>query len=132
MNFAGMHKNTVMITRIEYQLPNIVAFRASGTVSREDYDKVVYPAVSELVNRTGRLNYIMVIDTPLHNFTIGAWWKDALLGLKQLTKWHRVAILTDSEGVNQFTSIVSLILPGEYKGFRTTQLTEAVEWVGKE
>ncbi|MBS1563304.1 MAG: STAS/SEC14 domain-containing protein [Bacteroidetes bacterium] len=120
-----------MITRIEYQLPDIVAFRASGTVSKEDYDNVVYPAVTELVHRTGRLNYIMVIDTPLHNFTIGAWWKDAILGLKELTKWHRVAILTDSEGVNQFTNIVSLLLPGEYKGFKTTQLTEAIEWVGK-
>lgn len=120
-----------MITRIESQLSDAVAFRASGAVTKEDYDNVVYPAVSELVKRTGRLNYIMVIDTPLHNFTIGAWWKDALLGLKELTKWHRVAILTDSEGINHFTTIISLVLPGEYKGFKTNQLTEAIDWVSR-
>jgi len=122
-------KNGYMIKKIENLPSNMVGFRAMEAVTKDDYEMVVYPAVTELIKRTGQLNYMMVIDTPLHNFTVGAWWQDALLGLKKLTKWHRVAILTDSEGVNKFTGIASLVLPGEYKGFRTTQQEEAVAWV---
>lgn len=108
---------------------NMVAFKATGTVTKEDFETVVMPAVSELVSRTGELNYLMMIDTELGKFTSGAWMQDLLLGIKQITKWNRAAILTDSEGINKFTDIFSVIVPGEFRGFDKSALDEAVKWV---
>ncbi|UYQ91282.1 STAS/SEC14 domain-containing protein [Chitinophaga horti] len=121
-----------MISQLSNVPSNIVAFRASGEVTKEDFETDVLPAVQELVKRTGKLNYLMVIDTDIKNFTGGAWVQDALLGIKQLTKWHRAAILTDSENINKFTDAFSYLVPGEFKGFRTNELEAAVLWVSAE
>lgn len=108
---------------------NMVAFMASGEVTKDDFQNVVEPAVQQAVKATGELNYLMVIDTSLKNFTAGAWWQDALLGLKRLTKWHRAAIVTDSAAINTFTNIFSVIVPGEFKGFKPSELDRAIAWV---
>jgi hypothetical protein len=118
-----------MISRLTNVPNNIVAFDASGEVTKEDFDKVVMPAVSELVGRTGELNYLMRISTPLSKFTAGAWFQDLLLGIKELTKWKRAAILSDSDALNKFTNIFSVIVPGEFKGFKKEEMDKAVSWV---
>lgn len=118
-----------MISQLK-NIPNtMVGFRASHEVTKEDFDLVVLPAVAELVQRTDELNYMLVLDTPLKNFTIGAWIKDAMLGLNNLSKWNRVAIVSDSESLNTFTNIFSKVVPGEFRGYTPDELNEAVNWV---
>lgn len=110
----------------------MVAFRATGEVTKEDFDQIVLPAVAELVQRTDKLNYLLVLDTPLKNFTLSAWIKDALLGLNNLTKWNRCAIVSDSDGINSFTNLFGKVMPGEFKGYKPEQLKEAINWVSEE
>lgn len=122
-------KSEVMITQLR-DIPNtMVGFRASNEVTKDDFDKVVLPAVAELIQRTDELNYMLVLDTPLKNFTMGAWIKDALMGLNNLNKWNRVAIISDSESLNTFTDMFSKVMPGEFRGYEPKQLDEAIEWV---
>lgn len=118
-----------MITQLSNVPTNVVAFRATGDVTKEDFETDVLPAVNELVKRTGKLNYLLVLDTELKNFTYGAWMQDAILGIKQLTKWHRAAIVSDSDSINKFTDVFGLFVPGEFKGFTKEQLPEAIDWV---
>ena len=118
-----------MIQQLTEIPDTLVAFRASGEVTKKDYQNVIFPAVDELVKRTGKLNYLMMIDTPLKDFTLGAWWQDALLGLKELAKWHRTAILTDSDTVNKLTDLFGKVVPGEFRGFKKEELNQAIDWV---
>ena len=94
-----------MIQRISSLPENMVGFRAVGEITADDFDQIVLPAVKETVEKTGQLNYMLVIDTSLENFTAGAWIKDAILGIKNLTKWHRAAIVSDSAAIKKFTSV---------------------------
>lgn len=108
---------------------NVAAFRASGEVTKQDYEKLVVPTVESLVNRTGQLNFLLELDTDLSNFSAGAWWEDLLIGLKNFGKWNRAAIVTDSENIISFTNAFSYIAPGEYKGFKKGELAVALLWV---
>ncbi len=110
----------------------MVAFRATSEVIKDDFDQIILPAVAELVQRTDKLNYLLVLDTPLKNFTLSAWIKDALLGLNNLTKWNRCAIVSDSDGINSFTNLFGKVMPGEFKGYKPEQLDEAINWVSEE
>jgi len=118
-----------MITEIREVPTNMVAFRATGEVTKEDFEKVVFPAVEKVVERTGELNYLLLLQTDAKNFTLGAWWKDMVLGLKELFKWRRAAIVTDSETIIHFTHIFSIFAPGIYKGFLPDEFDQAVTWV---
>jgi hypothetical protein len=118
-----------MIQKITEVPDTIAAFRASGTITREDFDNVIFPEVNELVKRTGSLNFLLVLDTPLKNFTVGAWWQDALLGISNLDKWHKGAIVTDSTGISVFAGMFSVVVPGEFKAFHHEDLGKAIDWV---
>jgi len=118
-----------MITQIKDVPSNMVAFRASGEVTKDDFENVVFPAVDDVVKKTGELNYVLVLETEIKNFTLGAWLKDALLGITKLTKWNRAAIITDSEGIIRFTNAFSVLVPGEFKGFLPEEFDQAVTWV---
>lgn len=121
-----------MIVKIENTPENMVGFQALGEVTKDDFETKVIPEVKALVERTGTLNYLMVIDTELTNFTVGAWLQDVLLGIKNIGKWNRAAILSDVEGVKVFTNIFSVIVPGEFRCFGVDQLEAATVWVSGE
>ena len=108
---------------------NVVAFRATGEVTQDDYKNVIFPAVENLVKRIDEINFLFLIDTDLENFTTAAWMQDGWLGLKNLAKWNRSAIVTDSEKAISFTNGFSYMVPGEFKGFRKEAFNEAMNWV---
>lgn len=108
---------------------NVAAFRASGEVTKQDYETIVVPTVEALVNKTDQLNFLLELDTDLSNFSAGAWWEDFMIGLKNFGKWNRAAIVTDSDNIISFTNAFSYIAPGEYKGFKKDELSVALLWV---
>lgn len=108
---------------------NVAAFRAVGEVTAKDYQTVLVPAVTKLVERINEINFLFLIDTDISNFTAAAWMEDALLGLKNLGKWNRAAIVTDSEKAITFTNGFSYLVPGEFRGFRKENYEEALSWV---
>ncbi len=120
-----------MITRITDLPANMVGFRATGEVTQADFDDVVIPEVKKTVEATGVLNYLLVLDTSVKNFTFGAWFKDAVLGIQNLTKWNRAAIITDSEGVHNFTKVFSVLMPGTFRAFDHAEMDKAVDWVSE-
>lgn len=117
-----------MITIISDAPDNVAAFRASGKVTKEDFENIIMPHVKAKVDRFNELNYLLHLETRIEDFTTGAWMQDALLGLKNITKWNRCAIISDQEGVHKFTEVFSKVMPGDYRAFNTGQLAKAVAW----
>lgn len=117
-----------MIQKIDSPV-NVVAFRAAGEVTKEDYQSVMAPAVENLVQKINEINFLFLIDTEIENFTPAAWMQDALIGLKNLGKWNRAAIVTDSEKAISFTNGFSYMVPGEFKGFKKDAFDQAMNWV---
>ena len=118
-----------MITHLANLPANIVAFKAVGSITEKDFIDTVMPQVKALVDKTGKLNYLLVLENSLDEFTIGAWFKDAQMGLQHLTKWNRAAIVTDVKSIRYFTDIFSYVMPGVFKGFEHKNLQEAIDWV---
>jgi hypothetical protein len=67
-----------MITIIPEAPENVAAFNATGEVTKEDFENLVFPRVKAKIEQFGELNYLMYLDTDLDNFTAGAWLEDAL------------------------------------------------------
>lgn len=108
---------------------NVAGFRVSGTVTKKDYQDIVVPITEQKLAQQGHINFLLLVDTDLSNFTFGAWLQDALLGLEHLSKWRKAAIVTDNEGAIKFTDGFSVVAPGEFKGFPKSRYEAAVKWV---
>lgn len=120
-----------MILKISGLPDYVVGFEAMGDVTKADYDNIIIPAVNEVTKRTGELYYLFVIKTSLQHFTAGAWWDDVKIGLQHLTHWKKIAIVSDSKGIEKFTDLFSFVVPGEAKGFLLDELEEAKKWVSE-
>lgn len=121
-----------MIVKIENVPENMVGFQAIGEVTKREFEQKVIPEMQALAERTGKLNYLMVIDTALQSFIPGAWFQEMLTGFKNTAAWNRTAILSDAESLKSFSNIYSVIIPGEFRGFSKDQLEAAVAWVSEE
>lgn len=122
-----------MIKIIKNAPENVAAFKAKGNVNRKDFE-VVFDLVQQKVEKFGELNYLLKLDTEVNNFSAGAWINDLLLGIKNLTKWNRCAIVSDNEIVHKITAISDLVTIGEFKAFSHDDFKKALHWVstGKE
>lgn len=85
--------------------------------------------MEDLVKHQGQINYLLVMETDIQNFTAAAWWEDFKLGLKNFTKWKKVAIVTDQKGIEWFSDVFRHFIPGESKGYKLSELEDAIQWV---
>lgn len=108
---------------------NVAGFRATDKVTKADYENVVIPKIDEHVKQQGKINFMLVLDTKMSNFSFGAILEDLGVGLKHFSKWHKMAIVSESNAINKFTDIFSYVAPGEAKGFTHAELEEAKTWV---
>jgi hypothetical protein len=111
--------------------PHVVGIHAVGEVTKEDVETVLMPHIDDLVKRQGEINYLLVLETDVKNFTAGAWWGDLKLGLKNFTKWNKIAIVSNQKGVEWFSDVFRFFIPGKSRGFSLDQLDEAVKWISK-
>jgi len=121
-----------MLTRLTDLPPYVAAFRATGEVTKEDYDTILVPEIERVDREHGHIHFLMLMETPAKNFSAGAWFKDAVLGLKHYRGWKKVAIVTEEKGLEKISDGFSAIVPGSVKGFPLSQLKEAKSWVAKE
>lgn len=89
------------------------------------------PKVKALIEKTDQLNYLLVLDISVKNFSIGAWTKDNMMDIKHLTKWSRAAIVSEVEAIRNFTGFFSYLMPDEFKGFEHKDLQQAIDWVSE-
>jgi|ERR671912_1876466 hypothetical protein len=118
-----------MLTIMTDLPPHVVGIRATGAVTRQDFDEVLKPALEALHKRTGKINYLLLLETTVSNFTIGAWIDDIVMGLKHFTHWNRIAVVTNEKLVEKFSDAFTFIVPGQSKGFNLSELVKAKEWV---
>lgn len=118
-----------MLTVIEQLPDHVFGVRANGEVTKDDLKNVLLPGLESLTKRYDEIYYLLVLETKVQNFTAGAWIQDLIAGIKHLSKWKKIAIVTDQEAVEKFTDLFSYISPGEARGYELSELQIAKDWL---
>ncbi|SFH84614.1 SpoIIAA family protein [Halpernia frigidisoli] len=127
-NLTATKNYKTMIITIPETPDNVAAFKATGDITKQDFENCVIPQIKAKVNQFNELNCLLLLETDLENFTFEAWIQDALLGLKNLTKWNRIAIVTDNKSLRNYITVFSVFIPGEYSTYPTEDLANALFW----
>jgi len=54
------------------------------------------------------------------------------MGIKDLLKWNRAAIVTDKESIQKFTELFSKVMVGEFKAFNHLEYHQAISWASEQ
>ena len=117
-----------MIEYIQDMPDSVAAVYVKGKLTGEDYKSVLIPAIEDLLTRHDKIRLLCRFDDDF-SFDGSAIWQDATFGLKNLTKWEKMAIVTDKDWLRHSTSFFSFMVPGEMKVFTNAQLEEAKAWI---
>ncbi len=114
-------------------LPNfpagVLAFVCKGRVTKADYDTVLVPAVMQALKSHGKLRLYYETAGDFTGIDAGAMWEDFKVGMEHLTRWERVAVVTDVEWIGQTMRFFSFLMPGAMKLFPTSEAAQAREWI---
>ncbi|MCK7556274.1 STAS/SEC14 domain-containing protein [Chitinophaga sedimenti] len=109
--------------------PHVAAYRASGSVSQEEYQQVVMQRVEQVADIYGKINFLVLLDTDFSNYSIGALLKYLYISFRHFFKWERMAIVSEEAWVRRAYDMLSPLVHGEVRGFKHEELAEAKQWV---
>jgi hypothetical protein len=118
-----------MIKHLSMFPDDVVAFAFEGHVTKADYDSVFLPTVIVALKRHPKLRLYYEMGADFKGFDVGAMWDDFSAGMEHLTRWERVAVVTDVEWVERATQLFGVILPARVRLFRTREAAAARNWI---
>lgn len=119
-----------MIKVVEGFPQSVVGFIAEGRVTRQDYAEVLIPAVEAALHKRERIRCYYELGPDFTGFDAAALWEDAKVGIGHLSRWERVAVVTDTEWIRVAMNALRFLIPGEVRVFASGQAAEARAWIG--
>lgn len=120
-----------MIEAIPGLPDNVVGFRGSGKITADDYKHVLIPAIEEALDRHRRIRLLYVLGPEVEGYSPGAAWEDTKVGMKHLTSWDRIAVVSDVDWVEDVIKAVAFAMPCEVRVFDYDDFDDAREWISE-
>lgn len=108
---------------------NVLGFVCKGHVTREDYETVLVPTVTEALKNHDKLRLYYETAADFTSIDPGAMWTDFKTGIEHLTRWERIAVVTDVDWIKYTMQFFSFMMPGSTKVFPLSQADEARTWI---
>lgn len=111
-------------------LPNgVTGIRATGTVTRDDYERVFQPLMESARRDGRRVRLLYELPPAFGGFTAGAGLEDMRLGMKYLRLFERCAVVTDVGWLRDAVRLFGAMMPCPVMVFPNAERAQAVEWV---
>ncbi len=107
----------------------VVAVSAKGRVSRADYETILIPAVEQALERHPKIRFWYELGPEFTGLDAGAAWEDFKVGMRHLTRWERMAVVTDVEWIRHAVDIFRFLMPGDMRSFPVSERASAREWI---
>jgi hypothetical protein len=109
----------------------VLAFACKGHVTRADYETVLIPAVEKALRQPGKLRLYYQIGPDFKGIGVGAMWDDFKVGMEHLSRWERIAVVTDVDWIRYTIRAFSFLMPGVAKILGLNERAEAQKWISE-
>lgn len=118
-----------MIEELKDFPDTVVAFACKGHVTKEDYDRILVPAVEKAFERHKNIRLYYEIGDDFKGIDPSAVWTDFKTGVEHWMRWDRIAVVTDVDWIRNTMGAFSFLMPGHMKIVPLNKASEAREWV---
>ena len=108
---------------------DVIALRAVGIITAQDYEDVLVPLVEEKLKVHDKLKCLIVMDSDYATFSGDAAWSDMKFGLTKGLKFSSVALVTDSDWLKKTARLFGPLMPFAVKSFAVDELEDAKSWI---
>lgn len=101
----------------------------TAPITDKDYADVLIPAIDAALAEGEKLRMLVVMNADLTDFTMGALWDDAKLGIGNWRGFERVAIVTANKAMTRLVRAFSILMPCPVAVFGKWHENEARLWL---
>lgn len=120
-----------MLKRIIDLPDDVLGVEASGEVTAEDYQTVLVPELEDKLQKIKKVRLLYVLGETFEGFTRAAVWQDTKVGLTHLTRFDRIAVVSDVDWIRNSIKVFGFAMPGEVRVFAIEDQRDAREWVSE-
>jgi hypothetical protein len=121
-------EETAMIRVMDHMPIGAIGFEATGKVTKEDYEKVLVPAVTAALEQ-GPVRLLYVLGEDFESYSPGAMWSDTRLWAGHRDSWERVAVVTDVDWVENSIKAFGWLMHGRIRLFDDDEVDKAKLWL---
>jgi hypothetical protein len=110
---------------------NVLGVSAEGKITGSDYETVLIPAIEKKLKEHKKIRMVYDLGSSFTGFDLSAMLDDAKMGMKHLSAWDRIALVSDHEMINTFAKFFGHMLSCELRIFKNAELKEAKKWISK-
>jgi len=120
-----------MIEEIAELPTGTLGFRISGSVTADDYDSVLTPAIDRAIEEFDRIKLLAQIGPDFKDYSLDAAWDDAKLGLRHWNGFERVAVATDVGWIRTMVKAMGFVMPCPVMLFELGEIDDAKRWLSE-
>lgn len=129
LDWVAQATRTPHVTVMDGLPDDTIGISVAGVISAEDYARTIAPLIEATLHRHGRAKFLYRIGPEFERFTAGAVWNDALVGLRHLTDFSRVAVVSDIGWIRHAVRAFAPLIPAEIHVFADKELEAAKTWI---
>ncbi|MGE2688236.1 STAS/SEC14 domain-containing protein [Mycolicibacterium pulveris] len=109
---------------------DVLIVHARGRLTRTDYRDVLAPRVRSMLEQTGTLRVMFLVDDTFRGWTLGAAWENTLLDLRHRRDFEKVAMVGAPKWEEWCVKLAAaLLMKGQLKTFPLDERAQAWKWL---
>lgn len=117
-----------MIEIMPESTEKMLAVKASGTLTDDDYTAVWLPALEAIIEQYEVANTLLYLDADFEGWDMKAMWEDAKFGLNHRNDFSKIAIVGGSAWIKWGARLGEAMMDCEIRTFEPEALQEALQW----
>ena len=108
---------------------NVLGVSSEGKITGTDYETVLIPAIEEKLKTNKKMRMLYHLGSNFTGFELSAMMDDAKIGMKHLSAWEKIALVSDHEMINTVAKFFGHLLSCEVRIFKNAEMEEAKKWI---
>jgi SpoIIAA-like len=118
-----------MLKQMADMPPGTVGFEAIGEVDDDDFEKNVEPVLRRIIADGRKVRLLYLLGVRFREYEGDALKEEMKFAVHHPSAYERVAVVSDEEWLRPALRLLSVLVPGQLRGFRVAELAAAKSWV---
>jgi hypothetical protein len=118
-----------MLKQISDMPPGAIGFEAHGDVDDDGFEEIATPVLRREIADGRKVRLLYLLGPQLRDYEGDAVREEMKFAARHATAYERVAIVSDESWLRRALRLLSVLVPGQLRGFPVAQLQSAKAWV---
>jgi hypothetical protein len=118
-----------MLRRMRDMPAGTVGFEAIGKVEDDDFEHAVEPVLRGEIAAGRKIRLLYLLGTEMGEYEADTLTEEMQFAVRHPSAYERVAVVSDEDWLRPALRVLSVLVPGQLRGYPVAQLPRAREWL---